>query len=116
MMSHNAPVEGFSKISQVGPEDCRGFVETIWQHISNVRISMERHVQEGQWSSAVIFIEATNIMTGEPVTFSGQVFARIFDNKIIEGYNHIDFITLFEQLGQLPPDSIGRCLSGEVLK
>ena len=35
------------------------------------------------------------------------------DGQIKEGYNHIDYFTLFGQLGLLPADTVPRCLSGQ---
>lgn len=38
---------------------------------------------------------------------------RIVDGRIVEAYNHFDFLGLFEQLGLLPAGAFGRCLCGE---
>ena len=47
------------------------------------------------------------------MAITGTIHARIADGKILEAYNHFDFLGLFAQLGQLPPDVLGRCLSGQ---
>jgi hypothetical protein len=49
---------------------------------------------------------------GRKIAITGSIHARIVGGRILEAYNHFDFLGLFAQLGLLPPDVLGRCLSG----
>ncbi len=41
--------------------------------------------------------------------------ARFKGGKMVEAYNQFDFISLFEQLGQLPQDTLPICMTGQQL-
>ncbi len=48
-------------------------------------------------------------------TLEGCVIAKIINGKIISADNYFDFMQFFSQLGQLPSDTVDRCLNGENL-
>jgi hypothetical protein len=41
-----------------------------------------------------------------------MVFARFDREKMIETYNCVDFVSLFERLDLLPENTVAMCLSG----
>jgi steroid delta-isomerase-like uncharacterized protein len=41
--------------------------------------------------------------TGKPVIFPGMVLSRIRDGQIIGGWNVVDFLSLLQQTGKVPP-------------
>ena len=43
------------------------------------------------------------------------VMAKITNGKLRGGYEHWDFMGMWDQLGLLPGDSFGKCLNGEKL-
>jgi hypothetical protein len=40
---------------------------------------------------------------------------RFEGDRFAEAYNHFDMLTMFENLGALPPETLALCLSGERL-
>ena len=44
---------------------------------------------------------------------SANALVRIENDKIIEGYNVLDFLSLYAQLGLLPADAFDKGLSGQ---
>ena len=47
--------------------------------------------------------------------FTGQIIARVKEAIVTELIATIDYMKMFEQLGQLPEDSLPICLTGEQL-
>ena len=108
-------VHGLQKVPSVGPDEFRGFAELVLKLIRDVDITVERLIEDGDWASILMHIEATSHATGKKIAFSGQAMVRIVDNRIVEGYNLIDFISMFEQLGQMPADTLPSCLCGKAV-
>ena len=80
--------------------------------LSDIDISIDRVIEDGVWSSALCTLKARSKKTGDNVTVTGNLWARIEDGKILEGYNHFDFLGLWGQLGYLPADSFEQGLQG----
>ena len=107
--------EGLIPEMQVGPEDFRDFVTAFQQLVGPIRVDLPKVVENGEWLAAVIRIETTRADTGAPIHLTGQVMARVQDGKMVEAYNQVDFISLFEQLGQFPADTLPVCMTGQRL-
>lgn len=96
-------------------EDFQTLVPAVLRLIRNVKITITDSMEDGDKAWALVDIEAQNAEDMKPLICSGQVMIRTKNNKIIEAYNHFDFLGFFEQLGFLPKDTIALCLSGEQL-
>ncbi len=115
MMAKTAPVEGINKKTQVGPEDFKAFTAALLELICETRVSISEFMDTGEHISVLMDITAKCRKTGMPLHFAGLAMGQIKDGKIVYAHNHIDFITMFEQLGQLPDNTMARCLQGECL-
>lgn len=104
---------GLGSQPRVGPEQFKIFHRCFLKLMSDIDIVIDKRMQDGDWYSILITFNARRRDNGEPVSTTGHVFCRIVDDQIVEGYNHIDLIGLFGQLGLLPPDALDRCLMGE---
>jgi hypothetical protein len=96
-------------------EDFQTIVPAVLRLIRNVKIKITHSMEDGDKAWAMIDITAQSADDMSPLVCSGQVMIRTKDNKIIEAYNHFDFLGFFEQLGFLPKNTIALCLSGEKL-
>ncbi|MHA6266673.1 nuclear transport factor 2 family protein [uncultured Aliiroseovarius sp.] len=99
----------------VGPEDFRVLAEAILAQIDVTGVQFERAIEMGDWAWATFTAQAVALRDRSPIAVSGQIMARVTDGRIVEAYNQVDFLSLFEQLGYLPKDSLALCLSGEGL-
>lgn len=115
MMAPQTEIHGLGDIPATGPEGFRPFAEALLQQIGDVHISIQKFMEDGDWSQALMTVTASCRNTGTPVRFSGQVMAKVQDNRIVSAYNHFDFMSMYEQLGMLPRDAMGQCLSGRSL-
>ena len=104
---------GLGANTLVGPKDFKQFHTTLLGILSDVVITVDKCIEVGEWASAVCTVQAKSRKTGEPVTMTGSVMTRIVDGKLIESYNHWDFLGMFGQLGLLPRESFEKALSGE---
>lgn len=116
MMRPDMRVEGLRATPQHGPEEFRLFVDAMLGLVSDMRITIAHFIESGDWASGLIQVTAKCRKTGKPVSFDGQFHVRFDDQgNLAEGYNHIDFISLYEQLGLMPTGTLAHCLGGAAL-
>lgn len=99
----------------IGPDGFKPFHTALLILLSDVVITIDKSIESGEWLSAVCTVQATDRKSAAPVTFTGSLTVKIADGKILEVYNHWDFMSLFGQLGLLPTGTFERALSGESL-
>lgn len=112
LMAPDTEVRGLQDLPQIGPNEFRPFAEATLNQLSEMRITIEKFVENGDWSAALISVKAKARATGEPVRFTGQVMVRCGDDRIQEAYNHMDFVSMNEQLGLMPQHTLSHCLGG----
>ncbi len=108
----DAEAQGMMEFA-VGPEDFKALVAAMLEHIEDIKITFNRVVETDDWVWAQMTGHAKAKLVDNDVTVSGQVMCRFTDGKIVEAYNQMDFLTLFEQLGLLPENTMALCLAGE---
>lgn len=111
----NAMANGLMSDLAAELEDFQTIVPAVLRLVRNVKINITHSMEDGDKAWALVEIHAQNAENMAQVVCSGQVMIKTKDNKIIEAYNHFDFLGFFEQLGFLPPNTIALCLSGEKL-
>jgi hypothetical protein len=104
---------GLGDNTLIGPKDFKVFHSTLCALVSNIVITIDKSIEEGDWISVICTLKAKNPKTGAPVGMTGSVLVKIVDGKLIEAYNHWDFLGLFTELGLIPPNTFKRGLSGE---
>ncbi len=107
--------EGLIPGMQIGPDDFRDLVMAFRQHFGDIQVDMPLTVENGEWLSALLHVNTTRADNGGPIEVTGQVMARFDGDKMVEAYNQFDFISLFEQMGQLPQDTLPICMTGQRL-
>lgn len=104
--------DGLGSQPRIGPEQFKQFRRCFLDLMSDVDIVIDKRMEDGDWYSLLVTFNARRRDDGTPVVTTGNVFGRVVDGKIVEAYNHFDFIGLFVQLGLMPPDAFDGCISG----
>jgi hypothetical protein len=112
MMVPKAQAMGLGKKPHMGAEEFEQFHAAFLGILSNVKITINHYIEDGDWLAQRITLSANCRKTGKDVSMDGQIMLKIVDGKLVEGHNHFDFMGLYEQLGLLPADSFGTCLTG----
>lgn len=104
---------GFAHIPTVGAEEFGVFHKMILDSFTDLRMEVVHAIVEKGWVAFVSRLSGVSLRTGRPVATTSQCMAKINDGRIAWHQANIDFMSLFEQTGQIPPRSFERCLSGE---
>ncbi|WP_372574480.1 ester cyclase [Ruegeria jejuensis] len=107
--------EGIIPEMQVGADDFRDLVTAFRFHVGDIRVDMPKTIENGDWVAAILHVNTSRADNGAPIEVTGQVMARFKDDKVVEAYNQFDFVSLFEQLGQFPADTLPVCMTGQQL-
>ena len=98
---------------EVGIEQLTQFVQTIQNAFSDIHMTVESIITEGdmvaaRWTSTVTHKgEFLGIAaTGRKVTFTGMTMVRIAAGKIAEGWNSWDQLAVLVQIGAVPLQEI----------
>lgn len=100
---------------EMGPEDFSALIPAMRAKVRDFSVEIVHAIEQGDWLWTLQIIRGRARETGAPLEFTGQLAVRFEGDKIAEAYNHYDLIAVFEQLGQMPPDTLGLCLMGERL-
>ena len=103
---------GMGQVGAISPDEVKQFAKALFGLIENLTTKFHRFINQDDWIAFHFTIEATSCHTGKPVSLDCQTMARIVDGKIQTGINHADWISFFEQLGQLPPKVLSDCMAG----
>lgn len=114
MFPPSSQAEGMMAFS-VGAEDFRELVPAYTELVEDFSIEVINLIEQGPWVAALISVKGKHAYSDAEISFSGQLMAKIENDVFVEVYNNFDFITFFEQIGALPPDTVALALSGEPL-
>ncbi|MEM7302582.1 MAG: nuclear transport factor 2 family protein [Pseudomonadota bacterium] len=95
-----------------GPEGFIGFHRLFLSQFKDVSVEVDRYMEDGDWISLMIIIRAKDRHKDVAVETTGQAYVRIVDGKLAEAYNHLDFLSLYEQVDLLPAATLEKCLQG----
>ncbi|WP_420587181.1 ester cyclase [Ruegeria sp.] len=107
--------EGLIPEMQVGADDFRDLVMAFRHVLGDIKVELPKIIEEDDWVSAILHVSTTRADNGAPLKATGSVIARVKDGRMVEAYNQFDFVSLFEQLGQFPQDTLPVCMTGQRL-
>ncbi len=107
--------EGLIPEMQVGADDFRDLVSAFRHVLGDIKVELPKIIENGDWVSGILHVRTFRADNGAPLEVTGQVMARFKGDKMVEAYNQFDFISLFEQLGQFPQDTLPVCMTGQRL-
>ncbi len=96
--------------------EARELVTIFNNLITDQKIRIVHCVADGEWVSALVEMYGFKAGTDKPINMRWLTMVRLDKEIIVESYPAVDFVSLFEQLGQLPPNSFELLLSGTVFK
>lgn len=111
----SAEASGLMPDLAVGAEEFHEFVAALLEILDCKRITFEKSVEQGDWLAVMASFDATVRTTGQEITGSGMLMARIENGKIVEAFNCIDFLGLFEKIGLVPENALALCMTGQRL-
>ncbi|HEX5708066.1 MAG TPA: ester cyclase [Pyrinomonadaceae bacterium] len=103
-----------------GPAEFKPFHQKFREAFPDIEVTIEDVITEGDKLAARCLVRGSHrsdslgfAATNRGVGFTGMVFLRIRDGKIVEAWNNFDFMSMFQQLGALqlsapavtPPDA-----------
>jgi hypothetical protein len=113
LMAADTPAHGLGGQTLIGPEEFERFHRALCALLRDTELTVDHHVEADGWLAALCTFKGTARRDGRAVAITGAIHARVEGGRLLEAYNHFDFLGLFAQLGLLPEDVLGRCLAGE---
>jgi len=107
--------EGMLPDMKLTPEDFKTMVMALLNLVSAPEITIVNTLSDGDWVSVMLRVRADSQINTAVVSATAQIMARFENEKIVEVYNHFDFLGLFQQLDLIPVEAVTLCLSGEPL-
>lgn len=93
-----------------GPEAFKALFKAFRGAFPDMHITIERTVIQGELVAAHCRVTGTYkeatlgvAPTDQRVDFCGVAIGRIVDGQLREGWNCFDFLTMYQQLGAIPP-------------
>ena len=81
-----------------GTGEFKNFYHSFKSEFSNIHFHLQHVVSEDNFECALCHVTA-NHKTGKAVAFSGICMVRVENGKIMEAWNHFDFLSVYQQLG-----------------
>jgi hypothetical protein len=113
--AEDAQAKGLLPEMRLGPQDYRDFVPLILALVEDVQIELVNNTENDEWIQSIYKVSALSVANSAPIVVLGQVSVRVKDGRFVEAYNCFDFMGFFEQLDQLPEQSLAICLTGGTL-
>ncbi|WP_323782852.1 nuclear transport factor 2 family protein [Thalassovita sp.] len=108
----DAHADGILPDMGLGPDEFKVLVATVLELITTPKVTMNKSVEQGNWASGFLSVEAEKLDTRTPIHITLMVLCRFRDGKIVEAYNNVDYISFFEQMGILPENTVAMGMSG----
>ena len=98
LLDDTAVIHGLDGVTEPGPKGFKVFYQNFRQQFPTIHVEVEDVFSEGGYETSRCTVDGTNA-TGQIVHFTGMTCVKIENNKIIEGWNNFDFLTMYQQLG-----------------
>ncbi|MEL7463150.1 MAG: hypothetical protein AAFN79_03745 [Pseudomonadota bacterium] len=108
----NLEAKGVHKDVVFGPDEFAGFHAALCELVTDIRVTFVQSVEAAPWLSVCGQFEGACRKTGAPISISFQSMAQFEGEQMVLGFNNIDFIGLFEQLGQIEPAALDALFTG----
>lgn len=99
----------------IGPAEFAHIHRAMLSAFTDVRLEIEHAIETGEWLALYGEIRVTVRSSGQAAVLPAQIMAKFVDGRLAIGRNALDFMTLFEEMGALPPETLGHLLSGGTL-
>mmetsp|Transcript_23326 Transcript_23326/g.40541 ORF Transcript_23326/g.40541 Transcript_23326/m.40541 type:complete len:143 (-) Transcript_23326:4414-4842(-) len=79
------------------------------------QINLKNLIEDPPWFAAKFLLTSRPPENAGPVKIDVMLLAKFEDGVMTEHHTAFDYFSLFSQLGQLPPNAMEHCLTGERL-
>jgi predicted SnoaL-like aldol condensation-catalyzing enzyme len=84
-----------------GPTEFKRFARDFRARVPDIRIEVTQTISEGEMCAAHCDVRGTHQATNTPIHFTGVALCRVRDGQIQEAWNVFDFLSFFEQTGEV---------------
>lgn len=116
LLAPNARTRGIMGDMPFAADEMAELVMTVRAMLGPINVSYPVVIEQNDWLSALVEVKSHAVDTGDPVHVSNQFIARFDAERMVEIYSGADSLTLFEQLGLLPPNAMAVMLGGTRLQ
>lgn len=113
-LDQEAMASGFMSEFAAKIADFQALVPAVLNEIRNVSFTIDDSMEADDKTWAHVTLHAKKAEDMQEIHIPGQVMIRVQEGKIVEAHNAIDLVGYFEQMGNLPRDSVALMLAGEV--
>lgn len=106
MLDPEVKVYGLSTGMLVGAEAFKPFYHNFLNEFDEVRVVIVKTITEGNYITTLCDVTAVHKATGNPVAFSGTSIGEVVDGKLMAGWNHFDFLTMYMQIGKISAEQL----------
>jgi predicted ester cyclase len=101
MMDKKVIIHGLDPLGTTqGIESFKVFYKNFRESFPVIHIRINPLVHDENVATVYCQVTGRNI-SGKEVNFSGLCVARFKDGKLVEGWNHFDFLKMYQQLGHI---------------
>jgi predicted SnoaL-like aldol condensation-catalyzing enzyme len=101
MFHPQGKAHGLRATPLIGPKQFKPFYRKFRNTLDKIKVSVDKTLTDGNYVTAMCTVKAIHRQTKKRVKFSGVTIARIVDNKLIEGWNYFDFLSLNLKIGKI---------------
>ena len=96
-------------------EDYAEIVMTLKARLTGLELEKTHGLDDGNLSCVRIHVTGTGFGGAGPLDYFGVLVVEFKDGQIRDFLSNFDYVTMLEQLGQLPPECLPICMTGERL-
>ncbi|MCM2561236.1 ester cyclase [Lutimaribacter sp. EGI FJ00015] len=115
ILTEDAKMHGLEEMDLMGPAAFAAFHCMVLRQFEDVKITEVTGISDGPMVAMSFRISAVERRKHRHVSCMAYLMARYRGDKICEGQNFLDFVSLFEQAGRLPARTRDMCLLGSEL-
>ena len=115
-LADDATSKGILPDMAVVSTDMPDLVQLMRTHLGGIDVRLAKTMHEGDWVTALLEVRGHVAETGDPLHVFGQIMVRFEGDKMVEMYHSFDFLSFFEQMGQLPANALAVLLAGTRLQ
>ncbi|MBL4869387.1 MAG: ester cyclase [Robiginitomaculum sp.] len=113
MFNPDTKAHGLGGQALAGRDGFKVFHKLMNSLVADINFTIDHSVSQGDWICTLCTMRGKCPNSGQDVSMTGTTYVRVEGDHIAEGYNHYDFMGLYEQLCLVPDGSFEKCLCGD---
>ena len=115
-MTPDVGAKGLHAEGVANPDEFAAFHRALCALVTEIRITFIKGIETGDWFAIHGRFDCKSRKTGAPASFTFHCLSQFEGERFAFAYNGIDFIALFESLGQIEEGSLEALMGGGALK